>query len=345
MITFIVTTYNLEDWLLRRCLESITAQGIDRESYEIIVVDDESIVSPQHIIDEFAQKANITLYIQEHARQGAARNLALQHAKGEWIQFVDGDDYLYTGAIAPLLKLAEENNLDLLTYGFNEVGDEAGASTNHRKGFPSDTSQPNGSNNSQFSILNSQLESGDSYMLHHNLFGSCCTLLFRRSLCEEKCYGSPLRFTENIYIEDEEFITKLVWRAQRMASTDAIVYAYYQRPGSTVHNRSREHTDELFRNYFVVLKRLIDFEREVVGKPHDGLTRKIRFFAIDILRRALREPDWKDRWYRSAMELLGLNLYPIPSANYSWKYRIFRLLAQRSLGRHALRIIEKRQQR
>ena len=345
MITFIVTTYNLEDWLLRRCLESITAQGIDRESYEIIVVDDESIVSPQHIIDEFAQKANITLYIQEHARQGAARNLALQHAKGEWIQFVDGDDYLYTGAIAPLLKLAEENNLDLLTYGFNEVGDEAGASTNHRKGFPSDTSQPNGSNNSQFSILNSQLESGDSYMLHHNLFGSCCTLLFRRSLCEEKCYGSPLRFTENIYIEDEEFITKLVWRAQRMASTDAIVYAYYQRPGSTVHNRSREHTDELFRNYFVVLKRLIDFEREVVGKPHDGLTRKIRFFAIDILRRALREPDWKDRWYRSAMELLGLNLYPIPSANYSWKYRIFRLLAQRSLGRHVLRIIEKRQQR
>ena len=130
-----------------------------------------------------------------------------------------------------------------------------------------------------------------------------------------------------------------------MASTNAIAYAYYQRPGSTVHNRSREHTDELFRNYFIVLKRLIDFEREVVAKPHDGLTRKIRFFAIDILRRALREPDWKDRWYRSAMKLLRLNLYPIPSANYSWKYLIFRLLAQRSLGRHVLRIIEKRQQR
>lgn len=339
MITFIVTTYNLEDWLLRRCLESITAQGIDRESYEIIVVDDESIVSPQHIIDEFAQKANITLYIQEHARQGAARNLALQHAKGEWIQFVDGDDYLYTGAIAPLLKLAEENNMDLLTYGFNEVGDEAGATTDHRKESTSDTYQPDGSN----SIFNSPLESGDSYMLRHNLFGSCCMQLFKKRLLDDPTYGAPLRFTENIYIEDEEFITKLVWRAQRMASTNAIAYAYYQRPGSTVHNRSREHTNELFRNYFIVLKRLIDFEREVVTKPHDGLTRKIRFFAIDILRRALREPDWKDRWYRSAMELLGMNLYPIPSANYSWKYRMFRLLAQRSPGRHILRFIEKRQ--
>ena len=339
MITFIVTTYNLEDWLLRRCLESITTQGLDHDTYEIIVVDDESIVSPQHIIEEFAQKANITLYIQEHARQGAARNLALQHAKGEWIQFVDGDDYLYTGAIAPLLKLAEENNLDLLTFGFSEVGDEVETTTtDHKKESISDTSQPNG-NKCQL------VESGDSYMLHHNLFGSCCMQLFKKQLLDDPIYGAPLRFTENIYIEDEEFITKLVWRAQRMASTDAIAYAYYQRPDSTVHNRSREHTDELFRNYFVVLKRLIDFEREVVAKPHDGLTRKIRFFAIDILRRALREPDWKDRWYRSAMELLGLNLYPIPSANYSWKYRMFRLLAQRSPGRHILRFIEKRQQR
>lgn len=343
MITFIVTTYNLEDWLLRRCLESITAQGIDRESYEIIVVDDESIVSPQHIIDEFAEKANITLYIQEHARQGAARNLALQHAKGEWIQFVDGDDYLYTGAIAPLLKLAEENNMDLLTFGFSEVGDEAGTTTDHRKESTSDTYQPDGSNSSPFPIFNSPLESGDTYMLRHNLFGSCCMQLFNKRLLDDPTYGAPLRFTENIYIEDEEFITKLVWRAQRMASTDVIAYAYYQRPGSTVHNRSREHTNELFRNYFIVLKRLIDFEREVVTKPHDGLTRKIRFLAIDILRRALREPDWKDRWYRSAMELLGMNLYPIPSANYSWKYRIFRLLAQRSPGRHLLRFIEKRQ--
>ena len=344
MITFIVTTYNLEDWLLRRCLESITTQGLDHDTYEIIVVDDESIVSPQHIIEEFAKKANITLYIQEHARQGAARNLALQHAKGEWIQFVDGDDYLYAGTIAPLLKFAQDNNLDLLTFGFSEVGDEVGTTTtDRRKESTNDTSQPNGCNSSQFSTLNSQSESGDSYMLHHNLFGSCCMQLFKKQLLDDPIYGAPLRFTENIYIEDEEFITKLVWRAQRMASTDAIAYAYYQRPGSTVHNRSREHTDELFRNYFIVLKRLIDFEREVVAQPHDGLTRKIRFFAIDILRRALREPDWKDRWYRSAMELLGLNLYPIPSANYSWKYRMFRLLAQRSPGRYILRLIEKRQ--
>lgn len=337
MITFIVTTYNLEDWLLRRCLESIVTQGID--DYEIILVDDESAVSPQHIVDEFAERARITLYIQEHARQGAARNLALRYAQGEWIQFVDGDDYLFPDTIAPVLKAAEENALDLLTYGFREVGDEAPLLSPQRG--------KEGPAKSKHLPLGGGKEgaSGDSYMLHHNLFGSCCTLLFRRTLLDDARYGAPLRFTENIYIEDEEFVTKLMWRAQRMAATDAVVYAYYQRPDSTVHNRSREHTDELFRNYFIVLRRLIDFEREVAAHPHDGLTRKIRFLAIDILRRALREPDWKDRWYHSAMELLRLNLYPIPPADYSWKYRLFRLLAQRNLGRHVLRFIEKRQQK
>lgn len=368
MITFIVTTYNLEDWLLRRCLESIVTQDID--DYEIIVVDDESAVSPQHIVDEFAEKANITLYIQEHARQGAARNLALRHAQGEWIQIVDGDDYLFPGTIAPVLKAAEENALDLLTYGFREVGDEAPlcsqaklldadestvvVNAEHSTRSRTDThsaSAPQGGKEGPAKSKHLPLgggkegASGDSYMLHHNLFGSCCTLLFRRTLLDDARYGAPLRFTENIYIEDEEFVTKLMWRAQRMAATDAVVYAYYQRPGSTVHNRSREHTDELFRNYFIVLRRLIDFEREVAAHPHDGLTRKIRFLAIDILRRALREPDWKDRWYHSAMELLRLNLYPIPPADYSWKYRLFRLLAQRNLGRHVLRFIEKRQQK
>ena len=54
MISFIVTTYNLEDWLLRRCLSSIVAQGLPRDEYEIIVVDDESAVSPLPVVDEFA---------------------------------------------------------------------------------------------------------------------------------------------------------------------------------------------------------------------------------------------------------------------------------------------------
>ena len=329
MISFIVTTYNLEDWLLRRCLSSIVAQGLARDEYEIIVVDDESRVSPQPVVDEFVEQANITLYVQQHARQGAARNLALRHAKGEWVQFVDGDDYLFAGTIAPLLRSAEVNDLDLLMFAFREV----------HEGSAENSSE----NNCHLSPVNCQLEavSGDSYMFRHNLFGSCCMQMFRRSLLDAPQHGAPLRFTEGIYVEDEEFATHLVWRAQRMAKADVVAYAYYQRADSTVHSRSREHTDELFRSYFVVLERLMAFEASLGDEPHAGLTRKVRFLALDILRRALREPDWRKRWDESAQQLRSLGMYPLSAAHYSWKYSLFRVLARCGIGRHILRMIEK----
>lgn len=325
MITFIVTTYNLGDQLLRRCLESIVSQGLERKDYEIIVVDDESDISPQHIIEEFTERADIHLHIQPHRRQGAARNLAIQHARGEWIQFVDGDDYLFAQTVAPCLAMAESHELDLLMFGFREV---EGMSTE---------SSPCEDVCQELTIT-----TGNEYMLSHNLFGCCWPLLFRRTLLDDDAHGEPLRFAEGIYIEDEEFVTRLVWRAQRMAKTDSIVYAYYQRPGSTVHNRSREHTDELFTNYFVVLRLMLDFEASIATQPHEGVTRKVRFFAVDILRRALREEDWAERWEEATLQLLPLGLYPIPSASYSWKYRIFAMLAKCTMGRKLLRMIEKK---
>ena len=330
MISFIVTTYNLEDWLLRRCLSSIVSQGLARDEYEIIVVDDESTVSPQHVVDEFSAQADITLHLQKHARQGAARNLALQYARGEWVQFVDGDDYLFAGTIAPLLCRAEADKLDLLMFAFCQVHDDLAVQNGSGHNYPlSIVHYPFG------------ITTGDSYMLRHNLFGSCCMQMFRRALLDNPRHGAPLRFTEGIYIEDEEFATHLVWRAQRMAKTDAVAYAYYQRTGSTVHSCSREHTDELFRSYLVVLERLKTFEASLGDKPHEGFTRKVRLLAVDILRRALREPDWKRRWDESSRQLSSLGLYPLPAARYSWKYSMFRLLSSSAVGRHMLHWAEK----
>lgn len=329
MISFIVTTYNLEDWLLRRCLDSIVAQELPRDQYEIIVVDDGSEVGSKHVVDEYVYRADVTLYVQQHARQGAARNMGMSQAKGEWIQFVDGDDYLFPGTIKPVLQSAQVNDLDLLMFGFLKVyGEEP------LVGPPAPTE-----------CVLSSIVSGDDYMFHHNLFGSCCMLIFRKWLVDQSLYETPLRFTEGVYVEDEEFVTKLVWRSQRMARIDIPIYAYYQREDSTVHCRSLEHTDELFGNCFVVLKRLIDFETSLGAKPHEGLTRKVRFLALDILRRALRDFDWKERWEKSVRQLRALALYPLPAARYSWKYSMFRLLAKSGVGCRILWALEKRERK
>lgn len=93
MISFIIPIYNAEDYLAQ-CIGSIFAQ---RETYslEIILIDDESTDNSLAIAQAYAGKdSRVVVLTQPHAGQSAARNLGLRHAKGEYIAFVDADDYL-----------------------------------------------------------------------------------------------------------------------------------------------------------------------------------------------------------------------------------------------------------
>ena len=306
-------------------MESVLSQTYP--NIEVIIVNDGSTDNTSHIIEKY-EKENNNVKVVNSENEGVtkARIRGVKASSGDWIGFVDGDDYLFEGTVEHLLRVAQDNRLDILMFGFRKV---------YQVQREEEKSVSLGK------MLHENC-TGNTYMYRHNLFGSCWTLLFQRQLLDDSKYGAPLRFTEGIYIEDEEFVTKLMWRAQNVMRVNIPVYAYYQRVGSTVHSASREHTDELFANYFVVLKRLIDFEDSLATKPHEGVTRKLRFLAVDILRRSLRENDWKVRWSRSAQELEALGLYPIPAGRYSWKYSVFRLLAWCSLGLYILRLSEKK---
>ena len=92
MISIIVPIYNTETYL-QRCLESLLCQT--EQGLQIILVDDESTDGSYAIAQSFAaQDPRIELLQQSHAGQSAARNLALQHAQGEFLAFVDADDAL-----------------------------------------------------------------------------------------------------------------------------------------------------------------------------------------------------------------------------------------------------------
>ena len=92
MISIIVPIYNAEQYL-PTCLQSLLSQTIT--DLELILVDDGSTDNSLSIAQQMAkQDKRITLLTQPHAGQSAARNLGLQHAKGEYIAFVDADDQL-----------------------------------------------------------------------------------------------------------------------------------------------------------------------------------------------------------------------------------------------------------
>ena len=118
MISVIVPVYNVEPYL-RKCLDSIVNQTY--RDLEILVIDDGSTDWCGKICDEYAGKdGRIRVFHTENRGLSCARNLGLDNARGEWIGFVDSDDWIETDMYEVLLKRAEETEADIVECGVLE---------------------------------------------------------------------------------------------------------------------------------------------------------------------------------------------------------------------------------
>lgn len=119
LVSVIVPVYKTEKYLTR-CVNSILHQ--DYEKFEIILVDDGSPDNSGKICDELAKKDNrIRVIHKENGGLSSARNAGIEEAEGEYICFVDSDDYILTDYISTLFKLIVDNSADLSRIDYAEV--------------------------------------------------------------------------------------------------------------------------------------------------------------------------------------------------------------------------------
>lgn len=115
-ISIIVPVYKVEPYL-HRCLDSIVDQSFTE--WECILIDDGSPDNSGSICDEYTAKDNrIRVIHQKNAGVSAARNTGLDSAKGEWICFVDSDDWIEKEYLAVMINAAKQNECDLIICGF-----------------------------------------------------------------------------------------------------------------------------------------------------------------------------------------------------------------------------------
>lgn len=116
LVSVIVPVYKVEEYL-PRCLESIAAQTYP--NLDVILVDDGSPDACGGMCDRFAQDhANVRVLHQTNQGQAAARNNAVPRARGDWIAFIDSDDYVEPDYIEYLMSLAEKFGADIVAGGF-----------------------------------------------------------------------------------------------------------------------------------------------------------------------------------------------------------------------------------
>ena len=127
IITIAIPVYNVEKYL-RRCIDSIISQDI--ENCEILLIDDGSTDKSGEICDEYLEKYDcIKVIHQENRGLASVRNRCVQEAEGEYISFIDSDDYILPGAYAYFKKVIKNGNCDILTYGCVNVYEDSSEKT------------------------------------------------------------------------------------------------------------------------------------------------------------------------------------------------------------------------
>ena len=119
-VSVIVPVYNSAP-TLRRCLESVLGQTF--EDYEIVVVDDGSSDDSRLIAQEYQRRHPLTITVLSQSNQGAgaARNLAIGHSRGEYITFLDSDDYFEKDYLEVMSRIAQEQHADLVLCGHERI--------------------------------------------------------------------------------------------------------------------------------------------------------------------------------------------------------------------------------
>lgn len=220
-LSIIVPLYNSEKYL-PKCLDSLLNQDIQKQDYEIILVDDGSPDSSRQIAEEYASHhSNITVLSQPNKGTSGARNTGIRQATGKYLYFVDPDDYILENSLSVILRKMEEEDLDALRFGYVEV-DENYRPTKSCK-HPEDPD------------YSSQLMDGCSFMAER--LGIACyvwSFLFRTSLLKE----NDLFFYEGDYFDDTPWMPRVLSLAERVDSIDYKRHFYLIRSNSLVQSVS-----------------------------------------------------------------------------------------------------------
>lgn len=224
-LSIIIPVYNAEQYL-KKCLESVFQQNLKPEDFEVICINDGSTDKTQQILEEFQKKyTNIILENQENFGEAISRNKALSLSKGEFITFLDSDDYYDALTLSKALQIIASQNLDILYLKMNHISED----------YQFIQSLPNLSEN--------EILSG----LKHERRPFPATI-YKKSVIGE------IQFPLNIIVGPDSVFNALVQsKAKRVSFSSDLVYNYLVRPNSLSKKAITEEGYQGFINAITIL--------------------------------------------------------------------------------------------
>ena len=246
-LSIIVPVYGVEKYI-DKCLNSLVKQSL--KEIEIIVVNDGTKDNSQKIIDKYVKKYpdKIKSYIKENGGQGSARNYGLKKATGEYIGYVDSDDFVEKDMYKKLYNKAKENNYDIVVCGNYNVSED----------------YQNKNIDAFINNYNTDLE--------NIFFGKMAVWnkIYKRDILIK----NKLEFKEKVWYEDLAFTLKAIMNSNTFAFIDEPLYDYLIRGGSTMNNSNVQRNLEILDAFNDILSYIQHNKKEEYFS-------KIEFLAID----------------------------------------------------------------
>ena len=231
-LSIVAAVYNLEKYL-PRCLDALVNQTM--QDIEILCVDDGSTDSAPQIIEDYKKKYpdKIKVFHKENGGEFTTRNYGLERAKGEYVTFVDTDDYVEPNWAEKLYNAAKENDADLAVCGFERI-DLA-------------TNKVVATNMTNFGNTVKEINPKDDYLLFIN--PAPWNKVYKREKIKD------LRFLPFRGFNDTMFLASCYTRINKIAFVPDVLYHYFLRYDSQIHTVNEQDVKNL-KKYLLEVKDL-----------------------------------------------------------------------------------------
>ncbi|MBR5118992.1 MAG: glycosyltransferase family 2 protein [Muribaculaceae bacterium] len=306
MVSVIIPIYNVQDYLAR-CVDSVLAQTYT--DLEIILVDDGSHDTSGDICDEYDIKyRNIRVIHKTNGGLSDARNAGLDVAQGQYVTFIDGDDYVHPNFVEALLNTINTTGAQIAVCTWQELKD-------------GDTPRKVNVEKARCKIY-SQEEAINTVFYQGELNNSACSRLFETQLFKD------LRFPEGALYEDLAIIYPLLRKVEKVALLKAPMYYYMHRAGSIITTMSLRRTQ--------VLDHLEKLEKQVAEEAPQYLpavrSRHLSASFNMLKLMPARDPKWQPTKQRAWDYIKDMRFLCLKDCNVRIKNKIAIILSYFGLG-------------
>ena len=256
-ISVVVATFNVEKYIAQ-CINSILDQSY--KDFELLLVDDGSTDRSSTICDEYAEKDDrVKVIHKENGGVSSARNTGISHSKGDYIYFVDGDDFIHKNTLESFINVTNGNpEPDFIIGRMSMFIDGTDNFEPDVFNVSNKVVQEKSGQEAFVAILN------DQGLIRMGVRG-----LYRRQFLLE----NNLFFVDHLYSEDSEWTIRLFLNANKIFSNDAPYYYYRaSRPGSYMNTLNVKKANDLITIYDNWIKYLMN--NEVLTSFYDALLKE-----------------------------------------------------------------------